>query len=345
VLPVYEDIDLGQEFAHDRLSTIYDFYKKHPDIMVRYEFGVFGQRHDINDTILDFNHIYMNDQGEEVRSVISCMPKLRILDMDWCLVDNEHMAKIREDYPNVEVEWRLTTFPSNEYYGLRTDAEKIFLSAFGGGMLTDEDCEQLKYCTKVKYLDIGHNEELRDASFLAYMPELEVCILSINLVEDISGLANCKHLEYLEMFNTHITNLDCLEGMTELRHLNVCQNPYLTDITGTYTVEGLERFWIGDIYSTAVPREQVEEYKKLHPETNTCDWTYGAHTAGWREGPRYELLWVQMGYDEEDSDYSYYWNDPLNPPHPYWTKYTPENGYSEENGYWNKYPIIQIGLF
>ena len=344
VLPVYTDIDLGSEFAHDRLATIGEFYKKHPDIEVHYEFGVLGQRHDINDTILDFNHIYMNDQGAEVRSVIEWMPKLKILDMDWCLVDNAHMEAIRNDFPNVDVEWRLW-FAGNDFYSVRTDAEKIFLSQFGNGMLDNADCAQLKYCTKVKYMDIGHNEELSDASFLAYMPELEVLVLSINLIDDISGLANCKHLEYFEMFNTHITNLDALEGLTELRHLNVCQNPYLTDITGTYGLSGLERFWIGDAWSTSVPREQVEKFKELNPDTLTVDYTYGAHTAGWREGERYALLWQQMGYDEEESDYSFYWKDPENPAHPYWTKYSEENGYTAENGYWNKYPVLQTGMW
>ena len=344
VLPVYKEIDLGSEFAHDRLPTIYDFYKDHLDITVHYEFGVMGQRHDINDTILDFNHIYMRDQGAEVREVIACMPHLRILDMDWCLVDNAHMEAMRNDFPNVDIEWRLW-FPSNRYYSIRTDAEKIFLSAFGGGMLTDADCEQLKYCTKVKYMDIGHNEYLTDASFLANMPDLEVLVLSINLISDISGLANCPHLEYMEMFNTRITNLDALAGCTELKHLNICQNRYLTDITGVYGLSGLERFWVGDAYSTSVPREQVAKFKELNPDTFTCDYTYGAHTAGWRTGERYALLWKQMGYGEEDSEYSYYWLDPENPSHPRWTKYSEENGYTAENGYWNKYPVLQTGMW
>ena len=337
IRPMYTEIDFGSEEAHDHLDRIYNFYKKHPEITVHYEFGVLGQRHDILDTILDFRRIRMYDQGAEVRSVIQYMPHLRILDMDMCNVDHEHMVGIYNDYPDVLVVWRLW-FPNNEYYALRTDAEKIFLSAFGGGMLEASDCQQLRYCNKVKYMDIGHNEELDDASFLAYMPELEVCVLSINKISDISGLSNCPHLEYLEMFNTHITNLDAIAGCTELKHLNVCQNPYLTDIQGTYGLSGLERFWVGDYYSTSVPRAQVAKFKELNPDTLTCDYTYGAHTAGWRTGPRYELLWNQMGYGVEDSDYSYYWTDPLfNPRTP--SKYTEANGYTAENGYWNKYPM------
>ena len=69
------------------------------------------------------------------------------------------------------------------------------------------------------------------------------------------------------------------------------------------------------------------------------------NTAGWREGPRYELLWVQMGYDKEESDYSYYWTDPENPEHFWWTRYSEENGYTEENGYYNKYPVLQTGMW
>ena len=54
-----------------------------------------------------------------------------------------------------------------------------------GGAVTDAEAQVLKYCTKVKYLDLGHNEVLTDISFAAYMPELEVAIFAINDIDDM----------------------------------------------------------------------------------------------------------------------------------------------------------------
>ena len=59
--------------------------------------------------------------------------------------------------------------------------------------------EPFKYLTKVKYMDLGHNTEMVDISFCAYMPNLEIAILSGAPIVDLTPLANCKKLEFLEL--------------------------------------------------------------------------------------------------------------------------------------------------
>ena len=51
--------------------------------------------------------------------------------------------------------------------------------------LVDDNCHNLIYCEDAKYMDIGHNENLFDISFIAHMPNLEAIILSGSSVKKL----------------------------------------------------------------------------------------------------------------------------------------------------------------
>ena len=195
---------------------------------------------------------------------------------------------------------------------MRTDVKKILASMPSvGGNLQISNTRALKYCTEVKYLDIGHNEELQDISFTAYMPDLEVAIFAMLNVKDISPLANCTKLEYLELQTNKITDLSPLKNLTGLHHLNIGYNFELTDITPLYGMTELERLWIGRF--TPIPEDQVREMQRRAPGC-VIDLEATDPHAGWRYGnERYDLLVKQFGYDTQD--YSFPWKDPLFLPH------------------------------
>ena len=314
-----KSVDFGAEEGHEKLAAVYAFLKDHPELKVDYSFKIFDRTPGIHDIKLDLNHRKMTDQGAEVRSVIAYMPDLKWLDMDSCGVDDEHMAAIRDDYPDVKVVWRIW-FGVRKTYSVRTNATRILASApESAGSLTPASTQSLKYCTDVKYLDIGHNDRLYNIDFVKYMPNLEVFIVMDGTISDISPLAKCPHLEYLELFTNTITDLSPLAGLKELRHLNINWNTRLSDITPCYGLE-LERFWIGRM--NKVPKEQIEEYQRLHPNCVINDTCIDSHD-GWRWDedrnyyPRYALLREQMGYHypEGGTDYVFYWMDPLYEPH------------------------------
>lgn len=311
------EIELGTE--DETPLSIGDLIKLQeacPEVSLSYQLTVFGKTVSLSDTTLDFNHITMDDEGAQVRSLMSVMPKLRTLDMDYCGVSNEAMAAIREDFPEVDVIWRIWF---GENYGVRTDTERILASKPSvGGTLYNEDVYVLNYCTKVKYLDLGHNDNISDLSFVASMPELEVLILAMNPVTDITPLASCPKMEYLEIFSTEVSDLTPLAGLTGLHHLNLQNNPNLSDISPLYELPSLERLWIGAV--TPVPSEQVAHMKELHPEcviNTTCAeqemgiWRFTAYDPEepkYYWVPRYELLRKQLGYNYQE--YSFYWLDP-----------------------------------
>ena len=309
-LSVVNSIDFGEETnGHKKLEDVAAFYKAYPGTDVRYTCTAFGKIIDFHTDTLDFNHIEMNDQGEEVRELLQSLPDVTFLDMDFCGVDDEHMAAIRDDFPDVKVVWRIWF---GTQYSVRTDVEKILASAPQvGGMLTPESTKSLIYCTDLKYLDIGHNEGLRDLYFVRYMPKLEVLICMWGSITDISPLADCPHLEFLEIFTNNITDISPLANLHELKHLNMCWNTGLRDMTPIYGLTQLERLWIGT--TTGIPREQVETFKKLAPDCEVNDWCGDPHT-NWRWGTeRYALLQEQFGY--VNYEYEFYWRDPLYYPH------------------------------
>ena len=138
-------------------------------------------------------------------------------------------------------------------------------------------------------------------------------------ISDISPLENCPHLEFCELFTNRITDLSPLANAKELKHLNINWNHHLKDITPLYGLD-LERLWIGII--NEVPKDQIEEFRRLHPNCVVNDYSIDSHE-DWRWDndknyyPRYALLREQMGYHypEGGTDYVFYWMDPLYEPH------------------------------
>ena len=309
-LRLLRSVDLGNDTDSPvSWSEIRSLQESAPTAEFLYSFHLYGKEFTLSDTKMDLNHIRMDDQGALVRDVISCMPKLKYLDMDFCHVDDEHMAAIRDDFPNVKVVWRIWFGGA---YSVRTDVEKILASAPGtAGDLKVTNTQSLKYCTDVRYLDVGHNEILKDISFVSYMPKLEVAILAMLYVEDISPIANCTELEYLEIQTNKITDLSPLKNLKKLHHLNIAYNFNLTDISPLYGLTNLERLWIGAY--TPIPEDQIAE---MHHRVPDCviETTYADPHDGWRYGnERYDLLIEQFGYDK--ADYSFSLKDPLYEPH------------------------------
>jgi hypothetical protein len=296
-----------------------------PQAEFRYSFTLYGKRFDLQSTEMDLNHITMNDEGALVKQVALCMPRLSYLDMDFCEVSDEAMADIRDSLPQAEVVWRIWFGNGRTGYSVRTNVTRILASnPDRAGNLDPEHCKSLKYCTKVVYLDLGHNDKMTDISFVSYMPDLEVAILGMGGFSDISALADCPKLEYLELQTAGVTDLRPLSGLKNLRHLNLCYSFSLTDITPLYELTELERLWLGMF--DPIPPEQIEEMQRRAPNcvinTTTEDPTGG----GWRYTgtdngghgvlhPRYQELWDQFNYGAAPRCYSYYNNDPLYYPH------------------------------
>jgi Leucine-rich repeat (LRR) protein len=320
-LPRLETVDLGSEsvssLSWDDIALL---ESSCPNVTFDYDFTLYGLSFSLSSKEMDLNHIPIADDGALVSQVAACMPALEYLDMDSCGVSSEAMAAIRDANPDVNVVWRIWF---GDAYSVRTDVERILASKpTEGGNLTVKNTVDLKYCTKVKYMDIGHNEILGEISFVQYMPDLEVLIAAMDGITDISPLSACTKLEYLELQTNSITDISALAPLVNLEHLNIARNGSITDLTPLYGMTKLERLWLGA--SSSYPQDQIAEIQSLVPDCVINTYVYTDPTeGGWRytgsnpnpeiyelyKHERYEELLEQ--FDNYDlSAYSFYWNDP-----------------------------------
>ncbi len=331
-MPNLQTVELGSETAGMiPWADIALLKSVRPDVRFHYSFTLYGKDVTLDTEKLDYRGVEITDNGDALYSVLSCMNNCTYLDMDSTGVSDESMERLRDLFPQTKIVWRIWF---GEYYSVRTDVERILASKpTVGGMIYDASV--LKYCTDVKYLDLGHNYELADFSFLASMPKLEVLIVAMDAITDISPLKNCPNLEYLELNTTNIKDLSPLAGCTKIHHLNIAGCPNITDITPLYNMTELERLWIGR--DTPVPAEQVAHLKSIVPNCDINTTTEDPTEEYWRYTrydpeepkyywvPRYELLRNQMGYNYQE--YSFYWLDPycdLEPPEEYRGKFGKE---------------------
>lgn len=285
-----------------------------------YSFTLYGKTVTLNDDTLDLSRTAITDNGDALMAALPAMTHLKSLDMDdggvVMPLSNERMQEIRDAAPNAEVNWRIWF---GTLYSIRTDETRLLASKPSvGGVVDNAEAAKLKYCTKLKYVDLGHNEVISDIGFVEYMPELEVFIIAMNPVSDLTPLSKCTKLEYLEIFTTAVTDLSPLSELTTLRHLNISNLPDLTDISPLYTLTGLERLWIGT--KTPIPADQIAQMQQAAPgckiSTISADeqgdaWRYTWYdennaTYHWTE--RHEKLREQLGYNYQE--YSFYWLDP-----------------------------------
>lgn len=301
-LPELETIKLSDTMA---ISDVVKLAQACPGAAFDYNFELFGQRVSASAERLEYVEEEIGNEGvEQIREVLPFMTKLSYLKLDKCGVSNEVMAQLRDDYPDIKVVWRV--YFSGDGYNCLTDTEKIWAT----GTVTDGYTEPLKYCTDVKYMDLGHNC-ITHIDFINYMPKLEVAVLSISWIEDLSPLGNCPNLEFLEMYSSNISDVSALANCKNLKHLNLGNDYEVTDISALYDLD-LERFYFNN---NNVPDAQEEEFQRRHPD---CECSFGAghpvHTTWrflpgyvWKEdlsethyNERYALLREQIGYDTFD---------------------------------------------
>ena len=314
LLPELREIDLGErpeEPGEDELSweDVRAVQSACPGAAVCYRFRLFGKDFSTLDEQMILSHRKMDDQGAAVREVLPCMTALRFLDMDSCGVDNEHMAAIRDDFPEIKVVWRVWF---GDVYTCRTDVTRLLASSEGHS-IDDWNSQGLYYCTDVIYMDIGHSN-LHDLSFLYNMPNIEVLIVACAPWQDATPIGSLEKLEYLEILSTSCNDISAFANLHNLRHLNIGNCHHITDITPLYGLTQLERLWIGCI--TPVPQEQKERIRELLPDTVINTTTVNHKSEGWCKDvtghnvPRYALLREQFG-DYQWSAYAYDWSDIL----------------------------------
>ena len=318
-----KNVLLGNAFITPvRWDTISRLQNAAPNVHFTYSFSLYGEPMTLDTEYIDLRKIRVEDNGAEVVAALPCMKRCTTLDMDQSGVDNEHMAMIRDAFPNIKVVWRV--WFSTLDYSCRTDAKTILCSLAGDAGLSDEEsCRPLTYCTEVVNLDVGHNNNMRTLSFLKYMPNLEVFITYNNYLRDVDDLAYCKKLRYVELFGSSMYNINSIAELDELTDLQIggCYNlEDISPIIPADRVPKIRRLWLTPGY---IPQEQIEAFQQNHPycEVNDTDDSVGyywrfidpIHTFNTEENrtPAYREIVNIFHYGTDDNlNYSFSKSDP-----------------------------------
>ena len=258
--------------------------KANPGSGREYTFELFGQ--EVNSkktTSLEYLRAEIGDDGlERFHRVLPYLPNLKRVSFDRCGTTDEAVAALRDEFPEKEIVWRIFFSP----FSAMTDIETIWAAVD----LRNENCAALKYCTKVKNLDIGHCA-MTDLSFLDYMPDLEVLIIACSDFNDISHVANCKKLTYFECAEcVWLTDLSPIAELKNLEHLNVGGCKKVTDLSCLHHLDeckNLKRFYAQNMTNLALDMKKEEAFfRELLPNVEMDFAFYGGmgslNTGFWR---------------------------------------------------------------
>ena len=268
----------------------------HPDLTYNFKMKLFGQEVSTDMERLEYWRAGFKDEGlAQFRKLLPMMHKLTYLKLDWCGTTNEAMAQLRDDFPHIKVVWRIFFHE----YNCLTDTLKIWANWTVNDM--NNDC--LKYCTDVKYLDLGHTM-ITHCEWARNMPDLEVVIMGDCNLKSIEPLRDCPKITYLEIFSSRVTDLTPLEDLKELKYLNI-SNLKVDDITPMYGLDNLIK--VNSTMNGRIPQEQIDKFRELQPQCAATFLDHGNPTGyDWRYDnwghilPRYALLREQFGYSPVD---------------------------------------------
>ena len=279
-------------------ETVGRIRKELPDAEFHCCWELYGQLASWKTTELRYSKQKLGNKAiASFRAVLPFLNSLELLRFYDCgITDYDSMVALKNEFPSVNVVF------SVEIAGYNFMSDTVL---FHCPLLRDKHTERLKYLPDILYLDIGHNRYITNVDFIKYLPKLQIVILSITKIKDISVLAGCPDLEYVELLNTYIEDLTPLSGLKKIEYLNIGDMPNVKDISPIYGLTSLKMVRICMRTFNHVPKSQVGELKAALPECFVSDGPGDPTTSGfWRFADknhtyteRYALLRRQMLYD------------------------------------------------
>ena len=287
VLPWYPElarIDLrGSSLQEQEIQTLAD---KFPGITFLFDMTIAGITVSTDAEEIDISG-HALENVSQIEEVLPYFPNLKKVVMCGCGIDNETMDALNRRYEDIRFVWSVYMGPIL----LRTDAT-WFMPFKWGAQVTTEDLYNLRYCTDMVCIDIGHMA-VSSCEWAAYMPNLKYLLMADTQVSDLTPLKDLKKLIYLELFLTQVTDLSPLVGCTALEDINLCYT--YGDPRPLLEIKTLQNIWWSGGWGLPTYAHQFRQNNPdIRLEYNTLSSTGG----GWRELQNYydmrDLL--GMGY-------------------------------------------------
>ncbi|MBQ7801769.1 MAG: hypothetical protein IJ375_05560 [Oscillospiraceae bacterium] len=252
--------------------------ESYPGIEFFWQLEVCGVTVDNTATEIDLSNIPMEDT-QELESKLQYLPNLTKVDMCGCGISNEEMEALNDRHEDTLFVWIVNIGP----YPVRTDIT-YYIPVKYQQRVGNEDCKNLRYCTELVALDLGHMP-IVSCEFVSYMPHLKYLILADTSLMSIEPLADLKELVFLEIFLTYVTDYSPLLTVTSLEDLNISHTH--GDLEPLTQMTWLKRLWWGANPGEQLSRKDTAYLQECLPDTTVVtDFCYSTGR-GWRQGGHY----------------------------------------------------------
>ena len=284
LLPALTHVNLeGQQASLAQMDALMAAF---PQISFSFSFELFSRELTTQTTELDLTG-YPLSSPEEIAAKLQYLPNLTHANLSHSGLTNEQMEQLIAQFPAIKFVWVIKIGA----WEVRTDItafSKGNRTEFPNGMghFTDEgktnfyneDIQVLKYCTDLVYLDLGHGNRINDVSVLAQLKHLRVLIVSMNKITDISPLAALTELECLEIYQNPITDISPVTSLPKLKYLN-CSATLFEDATPLLGLTNLEMLWFVNVRN--VSKEQRQQLSDTLTNCNICFQANSSGEGGW----------------------------------------------------------------
>lgn len=271
-------------------ETMFALCRDFPQVAFPWQVPIGGSFFPWDATELELSGILF-DSAQQVEALIPCFPYLERVVMCRCGLDNETMDALNRKYESIRFVWDIVI----QFHHIRTDATYFYPYKLDRNLyINNEEASLLRYCTDMVCIDIGHNGAVTDCEWAAYMPRLRYLIIGETGISDLSPLANCKELVYLEMFTIPVTDYSPLVGCTALEDLNLGKT--YCDPTPIAQMTWLKNLWWCGAPTRNLPSTPAMEIlPDALPNTTIRFWLEHPTASGWRKLDNYFAMRDYMG--------------------------------------------------
>ena len=247
---------------------------------------IYGDTEEADLSGIDLKGVILS--GVDLDGILDSFPNLKKLYLLDCGLSNDEYAALQDRHPGIRMIWEIRL----SHWKIRTDrvAFSTMKNTSQEFFMIDDEAKYFKYCTDMEALDLGHNH-LTNVEFLKYMPKLKILILVDNMrffkdghayyIYDLSPVANCTELRYLEFFCNSCSDLSFLQYTPKIRHLNISYNPIRDDqMQYLYGFPELKRLWMEH---TKVSYAAFQKLENAYPYATLIYEGEGSIDHGWRE--------------------------------------------------------------
>lgn len=274
-VPSLEEIDGRQSREYEALLSL---YKARPDCRVLWNYEFQGTEYPNTTQELKVTEL------EGLEDALRYLPELNYVDVIDSPASVEDLDRYSAIRPDIFYYWSFV----HDGFTIRTDIQCYStLRDVDYHRFTDDELyPMLKYCKRLKALDLGHND-LTDLSLIGELSELEVLILADNPnLVDASPLANLENLIYLEFFMNHkVEDYSFLNSLTKIRDLNLC---YCDNLGNLDFLENMPEISFCMFKYSGIDQETADHWQQQYPEANFVLYDGNIHScdSGWRDTER-----------------------------------------------------------